>query len=285
MQLYKISFKTTDKCYIGITSKTAEIRFKEHCNAKSLISKAIKKYGAESTILTVIGECNDWELLCLSEIEAIEKYNTKNPNGYNLTDGGDGVLGLMKTEEQNNAQSIRVKKHFEDNPEKALQISDTLKEYYANNPEENSRRQKQRYSKEEERLKASERTKKYLDENPQAIENHKQKMIDYYSNPEAREKVSQKNFERFSTEESRANHSKSMKKRFVDNPCLYDVLSIKAKEYFSKQENRDNMSAIKKQQYIDNPVLKVRASVCTLTNNAIKKELPLSLIPKDYFNV
>jgi len=89
MQLYKISFTTTPKVYIGITSKTAEIRFKEHCIApkNKVISRAIRRHCVDNTILSILAECDDWELLCLCEVEAIEKYNSKHPNGYNLTDG------------------------------------------------------------------------------------------------------------------------------------------------------------------------------------------------------
>lgn len=94
MKLYKISFPTTEKVYIGITSVSVATRFKAHCHQKSktAISLAIRKYG--NAVLTVLAECDDWELLCLAEQEAIEKFNSRAPNGYNLTDGGEGFVGL-----------------------------------------------------------------------------------------------------------------------------------------------------------------------------------------------
>lgn len=102
MYLYKISFPKhlTAKCYIGITSQTLKKRFKGHCrlSSDSLVSRAIKKHGKGNSIITVFGECDSWELLCLAEIEAIEKFNTFAPNGYNLTKGGEGLNGHVFTE-------------------------------------------------------------------------------------------------------------------------------------------------------------------------------------------
>jgi group I intron endonuclease len=94
MQLYQLLFPNGKK-YIGITSLTVYQRFKEHCkpsNNKFICHKAIKKYGKENIVITVLAECDNWELLCLAEQEAIEKFNTFYPNGYNSSLGGDGVL-------------------------------------------------------------------------------------------------------------------------------------------------------------------------------------------------
>lgn len=102
MYLYKISFPEhlTTKCYIGITSQTLKNRFKGHCrlSSDSLISRAIKKHGKNNAIMSVIAECDNWELLCLAEVEAIEKFNSFSPNGYNLTLGGEGLNGHVFSE-------------------------------------------------------------------------------------------------------------------------------------------------------------------------------------------
>jgi len=102
MQLYKLDFPSK-KSYIGITSKTAKERFEDHfqkrIKSRSACQKAIHKYGKENVVLTVLATVDNWELLCLSEIEAIEKFNTFSPNGYNLTRGGDGSLGVIVSNE------------------------------------------------------------------------------------------------------------------------------------------------------------------------------------------
>jgi group I intron endonuclease len=109
MQLYQLLFPNGKK-YIGITSKTAEERFKTHCvsHKKYPVALAVKKYGKENIVLTVLATVDSWELLCLAEIEAIEKINTKAPNGYNLTNGGDGIIGLAVTEERKEKMRIAM---------------------------------------------------------------------------------------------------------------------------------------------------------------------------------
>jgi len=113
MYLYKISFPKhlTTKCYIGITSQTLKKRLKGHCrlSSDSLISRAIKKHGKKNTIMSVIAECDNWELLCLAEMEAIEKFNSFAPNGYNLTKGGEGLNGHVFTELHRKRISLALK--------------------------------------------------------------------------------------------------------------------------------------------------------------------------------
>ena len=79
MQLYKISFLNgcSSKSYIGISSKSAKQRFIEHCSSKKKypIVQAIKKYGKENTLLTIIGEFKDWNSLYIAEQLAIIEHN------------------------------------------------------------------------------------------------------------------------------------------------------------------------------------------------------------------
>lgn len=55
-----------------------------------------------------MAETDNWELLCLAEQEAIDKYKSKAPNGYNLTHGGEGVLGLIVSEETREKMRNRI---------------------------------------------------------------------------------------------------------------------------------------------------------------------------------
>jgi group I intron endonuclease len=110
MQLYSLKFPN-GKMYIGITSKTAEKRFVRHCapsENKNPCQNAIHKYGKENITISVLGECDDWELLCLAEMEAIEKFNTFKPNGYNLTLGGEGgaVVNVFGDERKKRDKSL-----------------------------------------------------------------------------------------------------------------------------------------------------------------------------------
>lgn len=99
--LYRIQFPN-GKSYIGITMKTAAERFARHCanlfdqdKADLALVRAMKKYGADRAVLTTLAICDDWGALCLMESRAIVAYGTKFPRGYNLTDGGEGLQGVV----------------------------------------------------------------------------------------------------------------------------------------------------------------------------------------------
>lgn len=87
--IYKITNNINGKIYIG-QAKNSKNRFYSHCKASSkncLIDLAIQKYGKENFTLEVIESQ-------ISNYNEQEKYwikilNTKVPNGYNITDGGE----------------------------------------------------------------------------------------------------------------------------------------------------------------------------------------------------
>lgn len=109
MELYKLVFPN-GKPYIGITRTTALLRLKEHARKprKTPCYRAIQKYGKENIKVIVLANCDNWELLCLAEQEAIEKHNTlvSNGKGYNITFGGEGALTVQ---EQGEARIARDK--------------------------------------------------------------------------------------------------------------------------------------------------------------------------------
>ena len=110
--VYCIKNKINNKCYIGITHKEIEKRWKEHIKVSEnpnnknyrLIHKAINKYGVDNFDFIKLVEfdyCTDemYELFKQLEILYIEKYDSIK-NGYNLTEGGQGTLGFKLSEEQ-----------------------------------------------------------------------------------------------------------------------------------------------------------------------------------------
>ena len=82
--IYKIENLINGKVYIG-QSVHIERRWTEHClpSARSLIGKAIKKYGKENFSFQVLNECSKEKLNELEEYY-ISKYNSVVPNGYNI---------------------------------------------------------------------------------------------------------------------------------------------------------------------------------------------------------
>lgn len=103
MDLYKISFPgLTDKAYIGICSKGVAKRFAEHCSTRKQypFARALRKYGPSNALVEVLETHDDWASLYQAEQTAIESHGTRDPRGYNLTDGGPGTFGLKASEER-----------------------------------------------------------------------------------------------------------------------------------------------------------------------------------------
>lgn len=96
------------KRYIGITSKNPKQRWENGSGYtklhQSAMYYAINKYGWDNIQHNILLKNLSFEEAKKKEIELIKKYNTfvhnENSNGYNMTLGGEGVLGRVVTEEQ-----------------------------------------------------------------------------------------------------------------------------------------------------------------------------------------
>jgi group I intron endonuclease len=104
MIVYLITNLINGKKYVGQTSETLNRRWTKHqSNARrenqQAICRAIRKYNAKSFRVEVISECDSKQTMDTAEKHFIEKYNSNNPKfGYNLTGGGEGVIGWHHTE-------------------------------------------------------------------------------------------------------------------------------------------------------------------------------------------
>lgn len=102
--IYKITNLINGKIYIGKTNNLIR-RWGEHLkHAKAgkpyPIHRAISKYGAENFSKEIIGTYFDEHDSLQGEIELISLYKANDMNiGYNLTTGGDGVVGYTFTKE------------------------------------------------------------------------------------------------------------------------------------------------------------------------------------------
>ena len=98
--IYKITNCVNGKIYIGLTTRTLELRWKEHCRHNNqVIDKAIQKYGKDNFSLEILEECSD-ELLDEREKYWIKDYDSFK-KGYNITAGGrgDGAICTQKMDE------------------------------------------------------------------------------------------------------------------------------------------------------------------------------------------
>jgi len=89
--VYCIENRINNKKYIGITTRSLQKRFNEHCKAESAIGKAIKKYKKENFIYYELDRASTRQDLMELEKYYIAKYKTFK-DGYNATIGGDGVV-------------------------------------------------------------------------------------------------------------------------------------------------------------------------------------------------
>lgn len=127
-EVYLVTCLVTGKQYVGITTKGYLKRWQKHVSVSRRhrddykFHAAIRKHGAENFKIEVLESktyVNKNRLvrwLCKREMFWIEKLNTKH-NGYNATEGGDGVTGLTMDEERKRAISERMKQFYIDNPE------------------------------------------------------------------------------------------------------------------------------------------------------------------------
>lgn len=102
-----------EKPYIGYTSKGAARRLEQHVKdaqngSERHFCRAIRKYGAENVVTTILAESDD-----LLEIKQIERAMIKQfdsvKNGYNCTLGGDGGNTTLKFSPNRKRQLAKVR--------------------------------------------------------------------------------------------------------------------------------------------------------------------------------
>lgn len=115
MIIYKVTCLETNKIYIGKTCHSLTRRKCEHLRtarndrSHSCFHKAILKYGEESFVWEVLDKVMFSDLLMDLEKFYIARYNCKIPNGYNMTDGGEGVAGWRPSLETRARMSAALK--------------------------------------------------------------------------------------------------------------------------------------------------------------------------------
>lgn len=131
--IYKYT-SPSSKVYIGQTlhkkTRINEHKYKASKGSKSPFHRAIVKYGLKSftreILETIVGDPN-YVKNKLNELEEyyIEKLNTRVPNGYNVTVGGDSKAGYIVSEETKKLISQANKGHIttEETKEKIRQAN------------------------------------------------------------------------------------------------------------------------------------------------------------------
>ena len=100
--VYSFTNLVDGKMYVGKTQNDPEQRKLAHFKAgrgksKNYIHCAIRKHGAENFCFELLQRCHTAESLNKAEIRWIAKLGTLAPHGYNMTIGGEGVVGNKVT--------------------------------------------------------------------------------------------------------------------------------------------------------------------------------------------
>lgn len=121
--VYCITNHLNGKQYVGITGRSLEQRFAEHCKADSYIGKAIRKHGVENFTIKEIDEAETKQDLREKEMMWIEKLGTFGL-GYNLTIGGNGVSALQKLNLELTDKQSKFLRFVEKDNENPLDVND-----------------------------------------------------------------------------------------------------------------------------------------------------------------
>ena len=248
--VYLLIDGSNDEEYVGQTTKTFEERFNEHKCGNQYIDRVIRKRGVEMFATAILKVCYSREELDYWEKRLIKSRNTMAPNGYNLTEGGEGGSPCEETKAK---ISAAVLAYNEAHPEIHEIISEAGK---------------RRFSDPAEREKAAERTRKVF-ENPEIAAKHAESqrhrferqeerdkvangVVAHFSKPGEREAQSERIKAYFNTPGAREKCGEAQSKRFED-PAERKKVSDGLKKYFEEngtrkqsQETRDKISVKRK---------------------------------------
>lgn len=121
-RIYCIENKINHKKYIGLTTRSIEERFSEHCKADTVIGEAIRKYGVDNFICYEVDKAQSKNELSELEIHYIHHFGTLK-NGYNCTIGGDGVKYDDSVEVLLNKRQEHFVRYVEKENEKSIDIN------------------------------------------------------------------------------------------------------------------------------------------------------------------
>ena len=125
--IYKITNTVNGKAYIGQTIQDAEkTRIRDHLtgNGNRILKNAVKKYGREAFTFEILHDGIIPEFLDTLEKEAIAKFNTLTPNGYNLRTGGGRGTSLSEKSRRKLSETM---KEVMNRPEVRRKVSESQK--------------------------------------------------------------------------------------------------------------------------------------------------------------
>lgn len=257
MVIYLITNTLNGKQYVGQTQRTLLHRMKQHLKEHLYIDRVIRKYGIENFTFKVLEECATIDELNEQERFWIATLNTKKPNGYNLTDGGEGVPGMSHTKESCKKISKTMKKLCEipsihsrlvalaqenaSNPLKRARLSTKLKEIYKD-PELRaliSCLVKKAFEDPEVRRRHSEGLKRYYANHPEAIIQKSETTKRIHSDPAMRAKISERTKAALADPEKRKKIAEGTKRALADPAVRKKMSEAQKKRQAREREERE----------------------------------------------
>lgn len=125
--MYTVYLRTNtvnEKQYVGQTSDFTRRNWDwntlSNHYANIFLAQERNEYGLENFKTEILAEVETQEEAWELEKKFIKELNTKYPNGYNLTDGGEGISGYHFTEQARNkiSQKAKGRKHSEETKKK-----------------------------------------------------------------------------------------------------------------------------------------------------------------------
>jgi len=168
--------------YVGVTSniKGRWYQHKKANGSSKYLHTSIKKYGIENFVFTHVADAFSWENALEIEMMLIKQHNTKAPNGYNLTDGGQGTIGYKWSDDsRKKIRDINIGKKLSEETKKKQSLAHVGNKYNLGKKASNETKAKmsairlgKKHTQESKRKmsiaslgkKHSEETKKYLQE-------------------------------------------------------------------------------------------------------------------------
>ena len=128
-RIYAITNKLDGMTYVGQTVCKLERRWHEHKKAAFIddsqcyIHRAMRLHGIDNfEMKLIIDDIKTFEEANVAEKKYVAELKTLLPDGYNMTEGGDGVVGLARTPESRERMRQSALRRHAENPETPEQL-------------------------------------------------------------------------------------------------------------------------------------------------------------------
>lgn len=235
MIIYKVTNLINGKIYIGQSTKDDPNYF----GSGTYIRRAVKQYGIENFNKEILCECNTREEMNELEIKYIKEFNSKSPNGYNLSDGGDSGPGLFGDRNPSKRPEMKEKARKRMIGDRNISKRDDIKRKIS----EKLKGSKKNISEEGMKRLVETSRERFNNNNPMSHPEFKEKLLEVVKSDEYKKKMSEatsgtKNgmYGKKHSEETKRKISEKIKESMKNPERIQQLKKLKSEE--SKQKMR-----------------------------------------------